>query len=290
VSRTDTASRPDGQNLPRAAVWMLGMLVSLLAMGIAGRELSAELQPHHSAFYRSLLCLLILLPLVLHAGLHTLHTRFMGRHVARNGVHFLAQWCWLFGLGALPLAEVFAIEFSSPIWTALLASLFLSERLTRSRVLAIVLGFTGILVLLRPGIAIIDPASIVVLGAALGYAVAFVFTKNLVGADSPLTVVWWMNVIQLPIGGALSIGNLVVPSQPLMPWLVLLGVSGLTSHLCLSQALKHADVTIVMPMDFLRLPLAALVAWILYAEALDPFLVLGATFILAGNWVNLKRG
>ncbi|MGI9521319.1 MAG: DMT family transporter [Hyphomicrobiaceae bacterium] len=265
------------------------MLSSLLAMGIAGRELSEELQPHHSAFYRNAICLLILLPVILLAGSAAFKTRHFGRHLARNTVHFGAQWCWLFGLGVLPLAEVFAIEFSAPIWTALLASLFLGERITLSRLLVIARGFLGILVILRPGLAIIDPAAIVVLAAAVGYAIAYVITKNLVGLEAPLTVVWWMNVIQLPIGGVMSISNLIVPSAPLVPWLILLGISGLTSHYSLSQALKYADATEVLPLDFLRLPLAAVTAWLLYAEALDPFLAVGALFILLGNWLNLKK-
>ena len=279
-----------GQSLPLAIAWTAGTLTSMLLMGISGRELSAELLPHHSAFYRNAMCLLLIAPIAFRLGWRTLRTRHFGRHLARNTVHFMAQWCWLFGLGALPLAEVFAIEFSAPIWTALLAAVLLSERLTHPRILAIALGFIGILIILRPGIAIIDPASIVVLVAAFGYAFAYVFTKKLVGLDAPLTVVWWMNVIQLPIGAALSIGNLVFPSVTLLPWLLALGVTGLTSHYCLGQALKYADATIVTPLDFLRLPLAAVLAWIAYAEALDPFLFLGAGFIVAGSWINLKRG
>jgi drug/metabolite transporter (DMT)-like permease len=277
-------------NLGAAICWMIGALLSLLMMGIAGRELSAELYPQHSAFYRNAICLLLLLPVMIFTGWRASRTDHIRRHIARNTVHFMAQWCWLFGLGALPLTEVFAIEFSAPIWTALLASMFLSERLTRPRLLAIALGFLGILILLRPGIAIVDPASGVVLLAAFGYAISFVITKNLVGIDSPLTIVWWMNVVQLPIGGLLSIGNFIVPSAALWPWVAALGVCGLSSHYCLSQALKHADATVVIPLDFLRLPLAALLAWLLYAEALDPFLAVGALFILAGNWVNLRRG
>ena len=269
---------------------MIGALVSLLMMGLEGRELSAQVEPHHTAFYRSTLCRIILLPFVLRAGISTVHTRYVARHIIRNTVHFAATWCWLFGLALLPLAEVFALEFSSPIWTAVLASLFLGERLTRSRLLAIALGFTGVLVLLRPGVAIVHPASLVVLVAALGYAISYVVTKNLVGTDSPLTVVWWMNLVQFPLGGIPSIGNFVIPTPALWPWLAVVGIVGVTSHYCLSQALKHADATIVTPIDFLRLPLGALIAWLVYAEAIDPYLAIGGVLILAGNWVNLKRG
>ena len=278
------------QDVVLAFTWMSGMVLSLLAMGVAGRELSVELAPHHAAFYRNLICLLILLPLVLRAGREAYLTAHPWRHVARNTVHFAAQWGWLFGLGALPLTEVFAIEFTAPIWTAIMASVFLAERLTRWRLLAVVLGFAGVLVLLRPGVAIVDPASLVVLASAFGYSIAFVITKNLVGTDSALTVVWWMNVVQLPLGGLMSVNNLVVPSTELLPWLIVLGIGGLTSHYCLSRAFSHADASVVTPFDYARLPLAAVVAWWAYDEVPDPFLVLGAGLILAGNWLNLKRG
>ncbi len=269
---------------------MLGTVVSLLLMGLAGRELSAEVEPHHIVFYRSALCLGLLLPFVLRAGRGAVRTRHVARHILRNTIHFAATWCWLVGLALLPLAEVFALEFSSPIWTAVLATVFLGERLTRSRILAIALGFTGILVLLRPGAAIIDPTSIIVLGAALGYAISYVVTKHLVGSDSALTVVWWMSLVQFPLGGIWSIGNFVIPSPSLWPWLAVVGCAGVTSHYCLSQALTHADATVVTPIDFLRLPLGALIAWAAYSESIDPFLALGGALILAGNWVNLRRG
>lgn len=284
------ANATTGTSVPKAVAWTLGTLSSMLFMAIAARELSAELQPHHMALYRNLICLLLLAPFVLALGWQSVRTSNLRIHVLRNTVHFGAQWCWLFGLGVLPLTEVFAVEFSAPIWAALLASAFLGERLTRLRLLSIGLGFAGILILLRPGIAIIDPASIVVLTAAFGYAIAYVLTKSLMGADSALAVVFWMNVVQLPIGAALSVGDLAFPSAPLLPWLAVLGVTGLGSHYCLSQALRWADVAVVMPMDFFRLPMAAVIGWFAYQEGIDIFLALGAACILLGNWINLRKG
>lgn len=286
----DSPVAPPVAPIVLAVAWMGGALLSFLGMGIAGRELSVELQPQHSTFYRNTLCLILLLPFVIRAGWRAIGTQVAMRHIARNSVHYFAQWCWLFALGALPFTEVFAIEFTAPIWTALLASFFLGERLTGSRQLAIGFGFVGILIILRPGLAIIHPASFVALGAALGYAASYVFTKKLVLTESPLTILVWMNLVQLPIGGAMSLGNFVVPSQALWPWLVVLGVSGLTAHYCVSRAMQLADASVVVPLDFLRLPLAAITAWLLYEEGLDLYLLFGVVFILAGNWINVKRG
>lgn len=275
-------------NLPLAVAWSCGTLISMLMMGLSGRELSAYLEPHHVALYRNAICLALLVPFVAWVGFNKVRTNRLKGHVARNTIHFAAQWGWFFGLGALPLAEVFAVEFSAPIWAALLASIFLGEKMSATRVFAIALGFVGILVLLRPGIAIINPASFVVLAAAFGYAVSYVMTRSLMKGESALTVVWWMNVVQLPIGVALSMTDFVVPPTDVWPWLAVLGIAGLTSHTCLSKALQYADVSIVVPLDFLRLPLGALIGWLMYEEAVDPFLGLGALLILLGNWVNLR--
>lgn len=276
-------------SMTRAVAWTVGTLTSMLSMALAARELSAELLPHHMAFYRSAICLALLVPIVALSGWHVVATSRIRGHIARNTVHFAAQWCWFFGLGVLPMAAVFAVEFTAPVWGALLAALFLGERLTRTRVVAVTLGFLGILLVLRPGVEIIDPASFVVLGAALGYGAAFVLTRALVQGESALTVVWWMNVVQLPIGALISMDGLPWPSPALLPWAMLLGLAGLGSHFCLSQALRYGDVAVVAPLDFLRLPLGALVAWLIYDEAIDPYLGAGAVLILIGNWINLRK-
>ena len=278
------------QNLPVAILWMIGVLTSLLAMGVAGREVSVEFEPHHSSLYRNLICLAVLAPIVLWRGWGSVRTTRFGRHAARNSVHFAAQWCWFYGVALLPLAEVFALEFTAPIWTALLAAAFLGEALTGRRIVAILAGFIGILVILRPGLAIVDPAALVVLASAFGFAVTYVVTKSMVATETPFAIIWWMNVVQLPIGVAFSFNDFVLPSAPLWPWVAMLGAAGLGSHYCLGRALAAADATVVAPVDFLRLPLAALVAWLLYDEGLDPYLAAGALLILAGNWANLKKG
>ena len=285
---TSTAVAP--ASLLPAMGWMAGALLSFVGMGVAGRELAVELAPHHASFCRSAICLLILLPFVWRTGWVAMRTRIPVQHVVRNSIHYGAQWCWLFGVGVLPLTEVFAIEFTAPIWTALIAAVFLSERLTRSRLTAIGLGFAGVMVMLRPGIAVIDPASLVVLTAAFGYAVSYVLTRRMMATESALTLIWWMSLVQLPWGAVLSIGNFVVPSPDLYPWVALIGLSGLTSHYCVGRALSLADATVVVPLDFLRLPLVALVAWLLYNEAVDPFVAAGAALVLAANWINLKKG
>jgi drug/metabolite transporter (DMT)-like permease len=288
MTRGDEAARRS--SVGRAILWMSGALVSFLLMAVAGRELSAEISIFQVVFFRNAVCLAIVVALLSRVGWHHVRTARLGRHIARNTVHFAGQYGWLFGIASIPLAEVFAIEFTTPIWTALMASAFLGERLTSVRVVAVAFGFVGVLVILRPGLAIVHPAAFAVLGAALGYATTYIITKSLVSVDRPLTILFWMNLVQLPLGLLPSLGRWVWPSAHLLPWIAVIGVVGLSSHYCLSRALAVADATLVVPLDFLRLPLAAVVAWALYAEALDPFVFAGATIIFAGIWLNVRRG
>ncbi len=273
----------------RAVAWMLATILSFLMMGIAGRELSAEVGPAQTVAFRNVICLAILVALLAVKGWRLALTAKPGRHIVRNTIHFGAQFGWFYAIAHIPIAEVFAIEFTTPIWTALLAVLFLGERLNAARVTAIVLGFAGVLVILRPGAAVIDAASLAALGAAFGYALTYAFTKDLVATDRPLTILLWMNAVQLPLALAVTGSGWVWPTAALWPWVLVIGLVGLTSHYCLSRALTYGDATVVVPIDFLRLPLAAAVAWMLYDETVTVYVYVGAAIIFCGVWLNLRR-
>lgn len=278
------------KSLPLALAWMCGAIVSFLLMAIAGRELSAEVGPAQIVAFRNIICLAVLAAILAKLGWKHARSAKPGRHVVRNVIHFAAQFGWFYAIARIPIAAVFAIEFTSPIWTALLAALFLGERLTGVRITAIALGFAGVLIVLRPGLEIVDPASLAALAAAFGYACTYIYTKDLVATDRPLTILLWMNAVQLPLALAVSASSWVTPSQTLWPWVGVTGLVGLASHYCLSRALEHGDATLVTPIDFLRLPLAAVVAWLLYAERVSPWVFVGAAVIFAGVWLNLRRG
>lgn len=275
--------------LLRAVAWMMGALVSFLSMGIAGRALSTDLPVVEIVMLRNLICLIVVSALIARLGPHLLRTTHFKLHLARNTIHFGAQCAWYFGLATIPFVEVFAIEFTVPVWTAILATLFLGERLSMTRMFAICLGLVGILVILRPGLVEVSAGTVAVLAAALGFAFMFVVTKNIVKLDRPVTILFYMNLIQLPIGIALSVPVWVAPTFELAPWIAIIGAAGLGSHYCLSRAMALADATVVVTLDFIRLPLAALLGWFLYAEPLSPFVLLGAVIILFGNWLNVRK-
>jgi drug/metabolite transporter (DMT)-like permease len=175
-----------------------------------------------------------------------------------------------------------------PIWTALLATLILGERMNGLRVAAVATGFVGVLVILRPGVAAVSPAALAVLASAAAYALSHVFTKRLSSTDTPLAILFYMTVIQLPLGLVPSLPNWVWPSAAMWPWVAVVALTALSAHYCLARAFRLADATVVVPMDFMRLPLIALLGLTLYGEALQPWVVLGAAIILLAAWLNLK--
>ena len=206
----------------------------------------------------------------------------------RNVFHFGGQYGWFVGIGLLPLAEVFALEFTVPFWTMLIAAVALNEAITRRKLIAIVMGLLGVLAIVQPGYSIVDSASLIVLAAAIGYAVSHTCTKALGGADSPFTIVFYMCLVQLPIGFALSIAHWQWPYSEQWVWLLLIGLMALSAHFCMSKAMHYAEVSVVVTLDFLRLPLIALLGVVLYAEAFDWAILLGGTLMLAGNIIALQ--
>jgi drug/metabolite transporter (DMT)-like permease len=272
----------------RAMLWMSGALLSFMAMAIAGRELSAELTTFQILFFRSLIGLAVILVLLQRAGWWQVRTRSPGTHLLRNVAHFGGQYGWFYGLGFIPLTEVFAIEFTVPIWTTILATILLGERMNRLRALAIAMGFVGTLVILRPGIAIVSPAAFAVLGSALAYAFSHTLTKRLSGTDPPLTILFYMTAIQLPLGLVPALPGWVWPAAGSWPWVGVLATTALSAHYCMARAFRLADATVVMPMDFLRLPLIALVGLAVYDEVLQIWVLVGAAIVFAAAWVNLK--
>ena len=276
------------QNL-RGVLWMGGAVLSFSAMALGVRELLARMGPFEVLFWRSAVMLLIVLALLPRMGLAPLRTRRFGLHAWRNLFHFGGQYAWIYAIGALPLATVFAIEFTMPVWTAILASLFLKERFSFPRLVMLACGLAGVLIILRPGAAPLEPAALVMLAGALGYAANMIYTKKIVATDAPLAVLFWMPVLQAPLSLAAAVPAWVWPVAIDLPWMALLGVGSYAAHYCMTRAMKLADATVVVPIDFVRLPLIAVVGALFYGEPFDPLILAGAALIFAGTYYSLSR-
>jgi drug/metabolite transporter (DMT)-like permease len=270
---------------------MTGALLSFCLMAVAFRTLAETLSIMEILATRNGLGLAVMVTLlILRPELRPLvRSRRPGLTLFRNTIHLAAQYLWAMSVLLLPLATVFALEFSAPAWALLLAVPVLGERLTASRVGAVVLGLIGVLVILRPGLETFRPETLLVLAAAVGFAVTMITTKKLTMTDSTFAIIFWMNVIQLPLT--------LVPSDPLfvmklsvdqLPAFAAVGVAGLASHYCLANAFRAGDASVVVPLDFLRIPLIAVIGWWLYGEALDALVFIGAGLIIVGVLWNLQ--
>ncbi|KMW56924.1 Arginine/ornithine antiporter ArcD [Candidatus Rhodobacter oscarellae] len=279
----------------RAAVWMTGAILSFTAMAVSGRELAGMHDTFEIMTYRSLLGVVMVLAVAGWAGtLGQITTRRLWLHGLRNLFHFIGQNLWFFavGVGTVPLAQIFAFEFTTPIWATFLAALFLGERLTRIRLAAAALGFAGAMIVAQPGADFeLSPGLVAAALAAIGFAGTAVCTRSLVRTETITCVLFYLTVIQavLGLGTAFMDGAMAPPSGASLPWLMLVAVCGLVAHFCVTKALTLAPAGVVMTMDFARLPIIAVVGMLFYAE---PFLLavfLGGAFIFAANALNIRN-
>lgn len=274
----------------KAALWMLGAIASFSAMAVAGREVSQWLDTFEIMTYRSLVGIVVLwVILTLTGQWQQVTRRSLGTHVVRNAAHFTGQNLWFYAMTSIPLAQVFALEFTSPIWVVLLSPLILGEPLTRLRLMSVLAGFVGILIVARPSPDTISPGLIAAASSAVFFALSVMYTRLLTRTETVLCIMFWLTLMQAAFGIIFSAwdGDMVAPSAQTLPWLVLIGLAGLLAHYCLTSALAIAPATVVVPIDFVRLPTIAIVGMLLYGEALDAWVFVGATVIFAANYTNI---
>jgi drug/metabolite transporter (DMT)-like permease len=280
---------PEQSNL-KAAAWMAGSITCFLLMSIAGRAATPALDVLQVLEMRSVIGLIMIVPLIRMAGgLSAMATRRPMMHLSRNLVHYAGQYAWLYALTLIPLAELISIEFTTPFWAAILAVTFLGEKLNRPKIVAIVLGLVGVLIILRPGGATLNPGHVVMLAGAVAFGISLVMVKAMTRTENVVRIIFWMLIVQSVIGFVPAILVWRTPTLELWPWILLIAFTGTFSHYCLTRALVHAEATVVLPMDFLRVPLSALIGWLIYSEKIDGFVAAGAALILAGNLLNLQR-
>lgn len=287
ASRTNNIARPS--NVFAALFWMAVALGSFTLVAISGRAAGQSMDTMHLMFYRSAIGLIIISLIIMAspAGLAQIKTRRLGLHTVRNSVHFFAQYCWLYALMLIPLAQLFAIEFTAPLWVALLAPFLLGERLTLVRVIAAMLGFSGILVIVQPATVPVSTGTLYALTAALGFAGSMIATKLLVRTETIFCFLFHMSWMQLVIAGIFVFQDFKIPSFETSQWITALGVTGMMAHFALARAFTHADAIIVAPMDFLRLPLIMTVGLVLYNEPIEQTVLIGAGIVVAANLFNM---
>jgi len=277
------------QNPLRAALWMSCAVLAFSFMAVAARELLRHMGAFEILFLRTLVTMLLVSAAVTRAGTATLRTRLFRFHLARALMHLGGQYCWIYAIGALTLATVFAIEFTMPVWVALLATAFLGERMNRGRMVMLVLGLAGIAIIVRPDVGGLHPAALVMVLGSMFYAGNMVLTKRISTTDSPLAVLFWMSLTQIPLTFATAAAQWVTPKPIDLLWAAVIGSGSFVAHYSMTRAMKLGDVTLVVPIDFLRLPLIAVVGAVFYGEPLQVATFAGAAVIFAGTYYSLSR-
>lgn len=290
---TDTPLTAAPIHRPLAAcLWMVGSIAGFCLVAVAGRVLKAHLDTFEIMLYRSVVGVLVVsVTTALTGRMREITTHHFPLHFVRNLVHFVGQNLWLFALTLIPLAQLFALEFFYPILVAISAPLVLGERMTPTRISAALVGFLGILIVARPfGASGLSLGLLAALACAFGFAGAAIFTKKLTGLVTIPCILFWLTLMQAVMGFACaaSDGHVAVPAMASLPWVLLIGMAGLGAHFSLTKALSLAPATLVIPMDFLRLPLIALVGAAFYNEALDIWVLVGGAAIFAANYMNIR--
>lgn len=284
------AAAPAANPTLRAALWMVGATASFSTMAIAGRAVSLDHDTFELMLYRSLVGIVtVVVVAALRGKTGDIHARRLGLHFTRNISHFAGQNLWFWALTLIPLAQVFSLEFTGPLWVLVLSPLLLGESITRPRAIAATLGFIGILIVTRPFSEPLSAGVLAAAGAAVGFAGSAIFTRKLTRTEPVISILFWLTVMQAAMGliGAGYDGQIALPALRAAPWLVLIGFAGLFAHFCLTSALSLAPASVVMPIDFARLPIIGLIGWLVYNETVAPAVFLGGALIILGNWINL---
>jgi len=290
-----TAPAPQAQAVPyrplAAALWMIGSIFCFSLMAVAAREIKGLHDTFEIMTIRSLIGFVLIVGFAVATGrVSDVRLSRLPGHGLRNVLHFTGQNLWLFAVTMIPLAQVFAIEFTSPIWVIVLSPFLLGERLTQMRALAAALGFVGVLIVAHPDFDTVNLGVFAAAGAALCFALTGIMTKSLTRDQPLLSILFWLTLMQF-VFGLITVfwdGSVRWPTATTMPWLVVIGLTGLFAHLCLTSALRLAPASFVMPIDFVRLPLIAVVGATFYSEPLEFLTFFGAAFILLGNWLNIR--
>lgn len=273
----------------RGALWMSAGAAFFAVMINLVRYLTEHVDPLQVVFFRNVFGLVAILPWLLRQGRPALHTERLHLHVIRALIGVAAMLLWFNTLALMPLAEATALSFTAPIFTSILAVLFLGEAMRSHRVLAIAFGFFGALIIVRPGVAALDPIALLAIVTALVWGSGTVLLKYMSRTESTSATVIYLPLFLTPISLVPAMFVWTWPTPELWFFALLFGTVGTLGHVCLTRAITIADATSVIPFDYLRLPFVAIIAYVAYGEIADIWVWLGGALIAAGALHNAHR-
>ena len=275
-------------NAAKGALWMIAAAAALTAMAVCIRYL-----PAYSVllmiFLRNVINLVLMAPSMIRQGKSMIVTQRLGTHALRNLFLYSGNVAWFYGVTSIALADVASLQFTSPLFTAIVAAAFLGEKIGGHRMVAILVGFAGALIIIRPGMIPINLGTVMILIAAFLYSCAHVVTKRLSDTESGSTVVFYMSVTILVYSAIPAFFVWQTPAWADMPAMIGLGITGYATHYCITRSLAVGDASFVIAFDFMRLPFSALLGWLLFREMLDTWTVAGALIIFAAGYYSTMR-
>jgi len=275
-------------NAAKGALWMIAAAAALTAMAVCIRYL-----PAYSVllmiFLRNVINLILMAPSMIRQGKSMIVTQRLGTHALRNLFLYAGNCAWFYGVTLIALADVASLQFTSPLFTAIIAAAFLGEKIGGHRMLAILAGFAGALIIIRPGMIPINLGTVMILIAALLYSCAHVVTKRLSDTESGTTVVFYMSVTILVYSAIPAFFVWQTPAWADMPAMIGLGITGYATHYCITRSLSVGDASFVIAFDFMRLPFSAILGWLLFQEMLDSWTIAGALIIFAAGYYSTVR-
>ena len=270
---------------------MLAAAAVLTCMHATVRHVSADLHPFEITFFRNLFGLAAILPLAIRAGKSSFRSRQPRLQLLRTGFGLVAMLAWFYGLSVVPIAEATALSFTSVIFGSVGAALVLGERMRLRRWSAVLIGFAGVLIILRPGFADFDPAALVVLLSSVCWAAALLTVKRLSSTDSVICIVTWNSVLLTVLSLPVAIPVWVSPTMEQLGWLLLIGVLATLGHLAMTSAFKSSQATVVFPVDYMRLVWASLIGFFAFGEIPDAWTWVGGTIIFASTtYIAYREG
>ncbi len=273
----------------RGVLWILFACLAFSGMGVAVRYLTRFLPPQELIFFRNALSLIWMLPWIARTGFTALRTTHFRMYLGRSALAFVSMLCWFTALVTLPLAEAIALGFTAPLFSTVLAVLILGEVVRMRRWTATIIGFLGAMVILRPGIEEVTFAHLLVLASSLTGAITSVVVKQLTRTEHPNTIVTYMTLLTTPFALLIALPVWQWPEPMTWFWLLVLGLLATLGHQASTRAFMYLDASLVATLDFIRLPTAALLAWIAFTETPDLWTWIGGAIIAASSVYIARR-
>jgi drug/metabolite transporter (DMT)-like permease len=276
------------ENLAHGALYMLAAGLLFAGMGAIVKIAAQSIPNEMVVFFRCAFGLAALVPALAHTGLASLRTRRFGRHLTRAGAGMAAMYCFFYALGQLPLAEATLLNYSTPLFVPFIAWLWLHERIPPRLPWAIALGFVGLVLILKPGLALFTPDSLIGLAAGMFGAVAMVSIRALTRTEPAFRVVFHFSLVSTAISAIPLLWSWRSPTPALWGWLIVMGVLASAAQLCLTRAYAHAPAAQVGPFSYATVVFAALVGWVLWGEIPDALSAAGAILVAGAGILAIR--